>query len=469
MKLRHGLLSVRGLTVQVLLWTILPFTMLLILFSLTGISQHEASMHALATDENRSLVSALAIAVAERIENSALRARPSVDGIDVDSLYLDDLMQVDPSNHTLGLLSPDGNVRLIDGSASDEPIDTSWISSVVPGFTRAYFDESTGDVLASAPIPGTDLTLMLRKPWHSLTAPLLRFQEAMPFILFAAVLISLLTLYSGLRFVVRPLRSVGQQASLIGTGDFHAASQPVGGVKEIEDLRLNLNQMAVRLQGYQYALGDYLRAMTRTQEEERARLGRELHDETVQTLIALDHKAQMIQRVLDHNPTLASERLLELRGMTADAINEVRRFSYALRPLYLEELGLVSALELLVREADAGVKVVGQRRRLLPETELTLYRIAQEALNNARRHGQAAAVSVELHFNALNVILKVSDKGPGFTLPANFSLLTRDGHFGLMGMNERTQLAGGKLTVQTALGQGTTVTATIPIEAENLA
>ena len=422
-------------------------------------------MHALAAEENASLVSTLAIAVVERIENAALRSGTTTADIDVDSLGLADLMGSDPTYHTLGLLSLDGDVVLIDNPEADQEVDTTWTTAVVPGSTQAFFDEATGDIIASAPIPGTNWALVLRKPWHSLTAPLLRFQEAMPFILFAAVLISLLTLYSGLRFVVRPLRAVGQQASRIGAGDFGAASRPVGGVAEIEDLRLTLNQMASRLQNYQTALEDYLRAMTKTQEEERARLGRELHDETVQTLIALNHKTQMVQRALAHNAPAASERLLELRDMTTAAIDEVRRFSRALRPLYLEELGLIPALNLLADEAGAVVKIIGPEQRLAAERELVLYRIAQEALNNARRHGQASVISIELQFGSRDAVLTISDNGPGFTLPTNFGVLTRDGHFGLMGMHERAQLEGGKLNVQTAPGKGATVTATLPMQA----
>ncbi len=421
-------------------------------------------MHALAAEENASLVSALAIAIAERIENAALRSGRTPADIDVDSLHLAELMNSDPTYHTLGLLSPDGDVVLIDASETGQEADTAWATAITPGSTQAYFDEATGDIIASAPIPETEWVIVLRKPWHSLTVPLLRFQEAMPFILFVAVLISLLTLYSGLRFVVRPLRAVGHQASRIGAGDFGAASRPVGGVAEIEELRLTLNQMASRLQSYQRALEDYLGAMTKTQEEERARLGRELHDETVQTLIALNQKTQMVQRALALNTPAASERLRELRDMTTAAIDEVRRFSRALRPLYLEELGLIPALRLLADEAGADVNIIGLEQRLGPERELVLYRIAQEALNNARRHGQANVISVDLQFGSQNAVLTISDNGPGFTLPANFGVLTRDGHFGLMGMHERAQLAGGKLNVQTAPGKGTTVTATIPIE-----
>jgi signal transduction histidine kinase len=285
----------------------------------------------------------------------------------------------------------------------------------------------------------------------------------MPFVLFVGILVSSLTLFFGLHFVVTPLRELGLRASRIGQGDFSAAAQSVGGVQEIEDLRQTLNEMAHRIQTDQAALQDYLRAITQTQEEERARLARDLHDETVQTLIALGHKAQMIQRTLERDPVQTAERVGELRQMAAAAVEEVRRFSRALRPLYLEELGLVPGLEMLAKEAQVVFQVTGSPHRLEPETELALYRIAQEALNNARRHAHTEEITVRFYQDENQIRLEIRDTGIGFKMPANFNELTQTGHFGLMGIHERTQLIGGHLAVVSAINQGTTVTVTLPV------
>lgn len=461
MRLQRYFSILRGLTVQVLLWTILPFTILLVIFSLTGISQHEAAMHALAAEENEGLALALARVLSLAVTNSGQSAdaaftRP-------DDIAFDDLLPDLPSV-TIGLIDRNGMVIYGDGplNRADDPLD--W-SQVQPGTSAVVFDDATDDVIAYAPVAGTGWTLALRKHWHSLEVPLIRFQEAMPFILFAAAAISLLTLYSGLRFVVRPLRLLGLQAGRIGVGDFHAAALPSGGVQEIEDLRETLHDMAQRLQNSQQALEDYLRAITKTQDEERARLGRELHDETVQTLIALDHKAQMVQRSLEQNPALAPQRVSELRRMAASAVDEVRRLSRALRPFYLEELGLLPALEMLARDTGAAFMVVGESRRLTAEQELALFRIAQEAMNNARRHAGAKEMSLQLEFMPETIALSVSDRGPGFFLPDDFRVFTQQGHFGLIGMHERAQLVGGTLRVQTAPGRGTTVVASVPLRA----
>jgi signal transduction histidine kinase len=266
----------------------------------------------------------------------------------------------------------------------------------------------------------------------------------------------------GLLFVVRPLRILSDSTRRIGQGDFTAASEPVGGVDEIEDLRQSVDQMARQLQSYQAGLQSYLHAVTRAQEEERARLARELHDETIQTLTALDHKLQKVQRTLEGEPEPIRRSLDDLHQMVAGATAEVRRFSRALRPLYLEDLGLAPALELLAKESGAGFTLVGAPRRVQTDIELALYRIAQESLSNARRHAQATQVEVTLAFAPHQVRLTVSDDGAGFSLPADLAVLARSGHFGLMSMQERAQLVGAQLGLDTEVDQGTSVTVTAP-------
>jgi two-component system sensor histidine kinase UhpB len=206
------------------------------------------------------------------------------------------------------------------------------------------------------------------------------------------------------------------------------------------------------------ALRDYLGAVNRAQEEERARLARELHDETVQSLIALGHKAQMAQRLLARDPEGVKDRINDLRQMIAQAIEEVRRFSRALHPHYLEELGLIAALETLTRDAKAEFVVTGTLPRLSPDCELAVYRIAQEAVNNALRHAHAACIRVELAAEQTRVSLRVSDDGIGFHVPTNFTDLTRTGHFGLIGMRERAALANGSLAVKSTIKNGTVIT-----------
>lgn len=470
MRFNLSTISFHGLRVQVLLWTILPLTILLIVFSLTGISGHQASMHALAAEENSRLVVALARVISLQANYNALRSQSALTDVSINGLELDHLLEIEHPNTTvtMALLDRQGDILFSKGDSPPIGHDILlWpgVSQAITGESGVVFEPETGegDVIAYAPVPNTDWVLVIREPWHSLTVPLLRFEQSTPLILLTAIVISLLILFFGIRFVVQPLQKLGVQAIQIGQGDFEAATMPVGGVKEIEDLRQTINQMARQLQRYQAALQDYLRAITETQEEERARLGRELHDETIQTLIALSHKAQMVQRTLEHNSTQTPGRVVELRQMIDSAIEEVRRFSRALRPLYLEELGLETALEMLARETGAAFQIIGSAHRLKADKELALFRIAQESLNNARRHANAQNLSLELKYAETEVILRVCDDGNGFELPPTFNELTRSGHFGLMGMRERVQIVGGQLKIATSPSHGTVVSVKVTI------
>lgn len=462
-RLQHSRFSrLTGLRVQVLLWTVLPLTILLIVVSVSGVSSHQTSMRTLAVEENERLISALSALFSAQARLYAQDQGVPVDQVPANALDVGELFHFHAESPTNGLLLLDsaGNILIQLGW-----IDTDHLShqpgvvQVMRGESGVIFTDAGehSDLVAYAPVPDTEWRVVIRDSWHSLTDPLLRFEQVMPFVLLAAVVTSLATLFFGLRFVVRPLQELGMRAQRIGQGQFEAAGSPVGGVREIEDMRAALDHMAQRLQAARRELRDYIGAVTRAQEEERARLARELHDETVQTLIALGHKAQMAQRNLTRSPELAAERVGELRQMIAQAVEEVRRFSRALHPHYLEELGLVTALETLAKESGAVFETRGTPRRLHPDIELTFYRIAQEALSNARKHAQAQQIRVELLFHPAESVVRVSDDGQGFAIPDQLNELTRTGHYGLVGMRERSQLVDGKLQVTSAVGKGTTV------------
>lgn len=460
-------LDLLGLRAQVLLWTVLPLTILLIIFAFSGVISHQSSMRALAVDENTRLIEALSRLIAVQVENYAWRQQISPDQVQANDLDLNSLLAVEHPNSTgtVALLDQDGSVLFSRGTIppGDDILIWPGVAQVLSGEIGALFtsDAEHGDVVVYTPIPNSRWSLLIREAWHSLTDPLIRFEQVMPFILFTATAISLLTLFFGLRFVAQPLRELGLRANQIGQGQFDAAAKATRGVKEIEDLRVTLNDMARQLQSYQAALHDYLRQVTQAQEEERARLGRELHDETVQALIALSHKAQMVQRHFERSSPQTSQHIAELRQMVAQGTDEVRRFSRALHPHYLEELGLVTALETLAREVGAQFSMSGQPSQMQSDKALTLYRIAQEALNNARHHAQADNIRVELDFDQNQSTLRVCDDGIGFVPPPRLNDLTRTGHFGLIGMRERAQLVDGRLNVISSPGKGTTVVFTV--------
>jgi signal transduction histidine kinase len=270
------------------------------------------------------------------------------------------------------------------------------------------------------------------------------------------------------RRVIRPLQQLDEQAERAGHGDYAALAQSIDGISEIQTLHTTLAHMADQIRSYQRSIQSYAAAITRSQEDERSRLARELHDETVQALIALDQRTQMIERICKRDPQAAAAKLSELRAMTASTIGDVRRLIRALRPIYLEDLGLVPALEMLTQPLSQPEGLIitfaldGEVHRLTAERELAIYRIVQEALHNVAKHAQAKRVQVKLQYtDALYV--SISDDGLGFDLPDRVDALTELGHFGLVGMRERAELIGAELTVQSTPGSGTTIELYLPL------
>ncbi len=333
------------------------------------------------------------------------------------------------------------------------------------GTTLCHSPEGERMTLAYAPVAyaGSGWVVLIEQPWREVIGPVLRYSQFVPLVAALALIVSVLTLYYGIRAIAMPLQALGERAEKVAWGDFEATSTPVGGVEEIEDLRRTLDQMAKRIQSYQSGMHDYIAAITRGQEEERKRLARELHDDTVQALIALGHQVEMAQKAMTFDPGRATERLVEVRAMLAETMEGVRRFSRDLRPIYLEDLGFLPAVEMLAREAeqhkDLSVvcAVTGVVQRLPPDLELAAYRIVQEALNNVLQHAQASNAWVEIRFADQSLALHVRDDGQGFQAPDLPDALARRGHFGLMGIQERALLYGGSLTIRSAPGEGTDI------------
>jgi PAS domain S-box-containing protein len=213
----------------------------------------------------------------------------------------------------------------------------------------------------------------------------------------------------------------------------------------------------------------YVQQITKAQEEERKRIARELHDSSAQNLIALLHQLDNLLNTKTKLPVSEAKALWSLYEQTRDTLQEVRRFSRDLRPAILDDLGLLPALEWVTEDLkttywiDVSLKVLGQERRLSPERELLLFRIVQEALRNVAKHAEATKAEVEVNFNEDKVTITVSDNGKGFEPPESLGALPLTGKLGLAGMQERVQLLGGNLRLESQPGKGTTVFVEAPI------
>jgi PAS domain S-box-containing protein len=212
----------------------------------------------------------------------------------------------------------------------------------------------------------------------------------------------------------------------------------------------------------------YIDEITRAQEEERKRIARDLHDETVQTLSSLFMEAHDILAKSDDIPAHVRKRLEHLAAIINNTVEEVRRFTKELRPGLLDKLGLIPSLEIMVDEYCDNTEVnylftvTGSERRLAPETEVILFRIAQEALNNLLKHARATKTVLNIDFAEDEVVFLITDNGCGFVLPDELGDFARSGKLGLISMNERVHLLNGNFWVQSQPGSGTTITVKIP-------
>jgi len=345
-----------------------------------------------------------------------------------------------------------------------------------PGVAEALRGESgvtyvkVGDsehVVTYSPIAPLGWALALEEPWESVDTPTLRTTQLAPLVLVPVLLLTLLALWFGLRWIVRPLQALESKAATLAWGEFSAIEQPVGGITEIRRLQSELIHMARKVKAAQQSLHSYIGAITAGQEEERRRLARELHDDTIQALIALKQRVQLVQLATKNGSS--EESLTEVVSLTEQAIENVRRQTRALRPIYLEDLGLVTALEMLAREASQATNIPvefqrqGTEVRLNPNIELALYRMAQEALNNVGRHAQASQAHLIVSFTSQEVTLHINDDGKGFDVPKSPSEFAPGGHFGLLGLYERAELIGARLEIHSSPGQGSQISVHLPV------
>lgn len=210
---------------------------------------------------------------------------------------------------------------------------------------------------------------------------------------------------------------------------------------------------------------ELLRHTVIAQEEERARIARELHDETSQFLTALNLNMAALRSVASmSNP--GREILDRMQELTRRMAQGIYRMVHDLRPAQLDDLGLIAALQYLADDAQrrsdllVNLEIINTPRRLNPLVETVLFRVAQEALSNVARHSQSNHAQVELEFTSENVRLRVQDNGVGFNPEAE---LPPPRGWGIAGMRERAESIGGKLILQSAPGKGTLVEATLPI------
>ncbi len=213
----------------------------------------------------------------------------------------------------------------------------------------------------------------------------------------------------------------------------------------------------------------YIGQVTKVQEEERSRIARELHDDTIQALSVLCSDIDEVTMVGEQLPVEVVSRLAQIQASLHRVIEDVRCFSHKLRPGVLDRLGLIPSIELLTIEAKKSglschLKIIGSQRRLSSDTELILFRITQEALSNVRKHAQATEAQITIEFAKETTKLSVIDNGRGFQVPKVVDNYARRGKLGLIGIRERVRLLNGSFCVESDLGKGTSITVELPAQ-----
>ncbi|MFC6334913.1 sensor histidine kinase [Paenibacillus septentrionalis] len=203
------------------------------------------------------------------------------------------------------------------------------------------------------------------------------------------------------------------------------------------------------------------------QEEERKRIAREIHDGPAQTLANLALRTEIAERMAaKQDYDLIQVELSDLKGQVRSGLEEIRKIIFNLRPMALDDLGLIPTLRKLLQDFEEKTKihtifeVSGKEVRLSSSMEAAIYRLTQEALSNVQKHASASRVTIMLSFRVNNLQIKVKDNGRGFIrMPS-----TDQQHYGIIGMYERVELLEGVIDIQSEVDKGTEITIEIPLK-----
>ena len=209
----------------------------------------------------------------------------------------------------------------------------------------------------------------------------------------------------------------------------------------------------------------------KAQEDERLRVSREIHDGPAQEMANLIYQASICERLVATRPAEAKAGLPELRRQIRPCLADVRQIIFDMRPMSLDDLGLVPALRQLVSKLEerkilkTDFQVNGKERALEKHVEVTLFRIIQEGLNNIHRHAGVSEGRLRLLFSPNDLSILISDEGRGFDMAETEEMRksgTGNGHFGILGMEERAKLIGASLNVISNPGEGTKIHVKLP-------
>ncbi|MBB6215642.1 two-component system sensor histidine kinase DegS [Anaerosolibacter carboniphilus] len=207
----------------------------------------------------------------------------------------------------------------------------------------------------------------------------------------------------------------------------------------------------------------------KAQEEERQRIARDIHDGPAQLMANLVIKAEICEKLIDRDVDKAKFELSQLKSIGRECLKDVRKIIYDLRPMSLDDLGLVPTIQRFIlnfeeeTHINVSFSVIAKKEVINSTVQLSLFRIIQEALNNVRKHAQASAVVIKLEIINKTIHILILDDGVGFNVETKMKSCKEESGFGLLAMRERVELLKGCIEIDSNLGTGTRIKISIPV------
>ncbi|MEJ2265060.1 MAG: sensor histidine kinase [Anaerolineales bacterium] len=291
--------------------------------------------------------------------------------------------------------------------------------------------------------------------------------------LFIGTLLSVLTNFMIITSALRPLRELGQLVLRVQAGQSGIDPQLLQDTDpDISHLASAIDSLVNQLEERNLQLRALSERAINAQEEERRRIALSLHDDTGQALSMLIIHLEQLQDRLPKEMGDLRSRLDSAHELATRTLTELRKIVSGLRPTILDDLGLIPAMRWYARSnlEEAGVRVEvnasDEEMPLSPQLNSTLFRIAQEAVNNILRHAQANSVMITLRRNGEGVRLGIEDDGKGFDIFMIQEQAIRLQRLGLLGIQERAEMVGGQVSVNSAPGKGTQIEVYVPLQAQ---
>lgn len=320
--------------------------------------------------------------------------------------------------------------------------------------------------IAVYPMLQRNLFVLAAVSWDKLLGPMVSLTTFWPFIMGILGLIGIFSVYIMWQKVIMPLKDLEEEVSMLSWGEEVPLRNAPEAVTELQKLREALVVLANSAIDKVQLSRRYVNDLVKVQEEERARISREIHDGPLQDLTALIQRLRLLSLDMD-SPVEREKQLQEAESAAMAGVREMRELCNNLTPPWLD-LGIVQALtELSERQsAQLNIKIhldLKEIPDLTDDATLAFFRVAQEAVNNSARHADAENVYISLKNTGKLILLQIEDDGKGFEVLDNFTELRVQGHRGLSNMRERMSIVGGHFSIFATPGKGTVIRCELPL------